>query len=146
MLLNSSGSFVGSVAFSHSPTTRRDSTCRSSTARTPSTLNTSTTLITRYIPPEISGSCSWKLPLREPATRPLLMPDDPIDGLLSEVLWVFHMTDRSWSCELRCRDHGFEAVISAGGQPLIVESFQSRQDAIAWADGERHAIRTRQSS
>jgi hypothetical protein len=69
------------------------------------------------------------------------MPNDLAGGVKPETLWRFRKTSRDWSCELRRRLSGFEALISVDGRPVIVQSFQSRQQAVAWADDEQHEIK-----
>jgi hypothetical protein len=61
-------------------------------------------------------------------------------GPTPEVLWRFQKTEQTWACELRPRHGGFQALISRDGQPLVVQSFYSRAQALSWAYGEQHEI------
>ena len=74
------------------------------------------------------------------------MPTEPAGGESPEMLCVFRKTNRFWFCELRNRTHGFEVLISADGLPLIRRTFQSRQQAVAWAHAERYDIECGASS
>jgi len=77
----------------------------------------------------------------QPFYSPELRPPAPQKPSPGEPLWTLRKDHVTWSAELRVHgEYGVEAQILRDGELVIGQRFDTRADAVWWAETERKRI------